>query len=243
MKPESVRIESERIASLAGPTYPRLLRRAFSILAFHLYAKPRITRTDVLTLDGFRLHVPPTVFHPKLYYTSRYLGRHVREMNLEGRQVLEVGCGSGFVSLVAASRGAAVTALDINPVAVEAASENSTLNGLDARINVLHSDLFDRLPACEFDYIFINPPFYDGKPQHIAENAWKGSGLFVRRFAAGARRFLLSSGAVIAVLSTDTDMQAVFQAFDENGFTSERLRSRRFLFETLSIVRFSPSRV
>ena len=243
MKLETARIEAERVASLKAPTHSRLLRRAFSTLAFHLYAKPCIMRTDTLMLDGFRLHVPPTVFHPKLYYTSRYLGRYVAEMALHGKKVLDVGCGSGFVSLVAASRGASVTALDINPAAVGATSENSALNGLDSQINTLQSDLFDRLPASEFDFIFVNPPFYDGTPRHIAESAWKGSGLFSRRFAATAQDYLSPSGVVIAVLSTDTDLQAVFQIFAESGYAMETLKSRRLLFETLSIVRFGRSRV
>ncbi len=226
------------------PSYPKLLRKGYSTLAFNLYAKPRITKTDTLMLDGFLLHVPPTVFHPKLYHTSRYLAHHVQKMNLDGRRVLEVGCGSGFISLVAAAKGASVTAFDINEAAVTATKKNAERNALSDRITVLQSDLFEQFTQSSrlFDYIFINPPFYDGEPLHIGEHAWKGGeqNSFIRRFASSAGRFLSDSGCIIAVLSTDTDMRAVLSVFQQNMFAMDILARKRLWFETLFILRFVP---
>jgi predicted nicotinamide N-methyase len=49
---------------------------------------------------------------------------------IEGRRILEVGCGLGLASLVLARRGADVTASDHHPLAEEFLRENAALNGL-----------------------------------------------------------------------------------------------------------------
>jgi predicted nicotinamide N-methyase len=55
--------------------------------------------------------------------------------DLAGRSVVELGCGLGVPSLVAASRGASVTAVDWAVDAIELLRENAARNGivLDAR--------------------------------------------------------------------------------------------------------------
>ncbi|MFU0827888.1 MAG: Ribosomal protein L11 methyltransferase [Lachnoclostridium sp.] len=60
------------------------------------------------------------------------------EMNL-----LDVGCGSGILSIVGAKLGAKkVTAVDIDPYAVKAAYENVQVNRIDSdKINILSGDL------------------------------------------------------------------------------------------------------
>ena len=39
-------------------------------------------------------------------------------------------------------------------------------------LEILYSDLFGNLQGKNFDYIFINPPYYPKKPQSMADNAW-----------------------------------------------------------------------
>ena len=47
-----------------------------------------------------------------------------------GTRLLDVGCGSGALSVVAARAGADVTAIDLDPVAVAATVANATANGV-----------------------------------------------------------------------------------------------------------------
>jgi ribosomal protein L11 methyltransferase len=63
--------------------------------------------------------------------------------------VLDLGCGSGVLAVAAAQLGfAPVTALDVDPAAVEAAGENARRNGVD--IEVRRADVFaDDLPTAQ----------------------------------------------------------------------------------------------
>jgi len=59
----------------------------------------------------------------------------VARADVRGARVLDLGCGSGVLSLVAVAYGAeSVVALDIEVAAVEASMANAAVNGLDDRI-------------------------------------------------------------------------------------------------------------
>jgi ribosomal protein L11 methyltransferase len=47
----------------------------------------------------------------------------------EGQHVLDVGCGSGILALAARKLGASVELCDVDPLSVQSATENFTLNG------------------------------------------------------------------------------------------------------------------
>ncbi len=60
----------------------------------------------------------------------------------EGAHVLDVGCGSGILSIAAALLGAPrVLALDIDPWAIQATRENASRNGVGARLRVVRGDV------------------------------------------------------------------------------------------------------
>jgi ribosomal protein L11 methyltransferase len=58
------------------------------------------------------------------------------ELDLEGRQVADVGCGTGILAIAAAARGARVLAVDIDPEAVEVTAENAARNGVSVEARV-----------------------------------------------------------------------------------------------------------
>ncbi|MDF3002457.1 MAG: ribosomal protein methyltransferase [Bacillota bacterium] len=56
--------------------------------------------------------------------------------------VIDVGCGSGILSIAAALLGAKdIAAVDIDPVAVEVTKENVELNGVSSKVRVYEGDL------------------------------------------------------------------------------------------------------
>jgi methylase of polypeptide subunit release factors len=137
----------------------RLFRHSVHYLSHKFILNRRSTRT--VRAAGFRLVVYPTVFHPKLFLTSEFFARFLATINLAGKRVVDVGTGSGILALAAARAGATVVALDINPNALKAATDNSCANGLGDRVTAIRSDLMSGLePDCLFDVIISNPPFF-----------------------------------------------------------------------------------
>ena len=70
-------------------------------------------------------------------------------LELERGSVLDVGCGSGVVSIAACKLGfAPVTAVDVDEAAVEAATRNAEANGVEVDVRLLDA-ASDELPAAE----------------------------------------------------------------------------------------------
>lgn len=114
--------------------------------------------------------VHPDVFPPHLTLSTKILLDFFRAMNLQQKSFLELGCGSGIISLYAASKGAIATATDINERALSFLRQNATKNKLELRI--LYSNLFQNIQNEHFDFICINPPYYPRQAKNIKEQAW-----------------------------------------------------------------------
>jgi len=70
-------------------------------------------------------------FGTGLHPTTQQALEALSTLPLEGKSVLDVGTGSGILAIAAAKRGASpVVAVDVDPLAVEAARENADRNGV-----------------------------------------------------------------------------------------------------------------
>jgi 16S rRNA (guanine1207-N2)-methyltransferase len=78
-----------------------------------------------------------------------------------GDKVLDLGCGYGAVGVYAATLTdpASVWLVDIDPIAVDYARRNLSLNGLEGA-TALVSDGFDDLQETGFTVILCNPPYH-----------------------------------------------------------------------------------
>jgi release factor glutamine methyltransferase len=59
--------------------------------------------TTVSHAAGFRLVVPPTVFHPRYCLTGEFFAKFILRLNLCGKGVADLGTGTGILALAAAT--------------------------------------------------------------------------------------------------------------------------------------------
>src|SRR5690606_6155378 len=69
--------------------------------------------------------VEPGVFPPFLTLSTKILLDFIEPAGLENKTFLELGCGCGILSIVAAKKGALVTSSDINPIALDVLRKNA----------------------------------------------------------------------------------------------------------------------
>jgi predicted nicotinamide N-methyase len=91
----------------------------------------------------------------ELWPAARALAEAVPEVS--GLRVVELGCGLGLPSLVAAAKGARVTGTDWSPDAIDLLRENASRNGLELRAEVRDwrepwNDRFDLALAADVLY-------------------------------------------------------------------------------------------
>jgi methylase of polypeptide subunit release factors len=224
---------------LSRPSIPhslprRLFRGLIHCFSYHLILRRPWTTTS--RAAGFRLAVPPTVFHPRLFLTSEYFAGFIDGLDLSGQRVAEVGTGSGILALAAARAGAShVVAIDINPNAAAAANHNARLNGLGDRVTAICSNLLAALaPRPMFDLILSSPPSFPGEPRDLADRAWH-AGPGYRDIALlfdQARDRLAPGGRLYVLFSSDSDLGLMGALIARAGFQARIAGERSILVES-----------
>jgi release factor glutamine methyltransferase len=221
----------------------RVVRKTIHFLSYHLFLKRRTT--TVSRAAGFRLLVPPTVFHPGVFITSGFFASFLSGLDLRGKRVAELGTGSGILALAAARAGAAkVIAIDINPNAVRAAGDNAEANGLGEQVRPVCSDLLTAIaPRPLFNVILSSPPSFAGEPLDLADRAWH-AGPNYRDIASlfdQSRERLAPGGCVYVLLSSDSNLDLLGRLMEQAGFRAQLVAKRSILFESFLIYELLPS--
>jgi len=95
--------------------------------------------------------------------------------------VIDVGCGSGVLAIIAAKLGAKrVFAVDKSPDVVEVGTRNAIANGVGDRVTFLQGDLFDPIEEVKADVIIGD---VSGVPDDLADD----SGWFPTKGGGGPR--------------------------------------------------------
>jgi ribosomal protein L3 glutamine methyltransferase len=76
-------------------------------------------------------------------------------------QILDLCCGSGCIGIAAAAYipGSQVDLVDISSDVLQVAKQNVAEYDLQQRVSIYQSDLFEALPAKQYDLIVSNPPY------------------------------------------------------------------------------------
>ena len=163
------------------------------------------------------------------------LRRLIRETPLvRDKTVLEIGTGSGLISLCALQYGAAkAVATDVNPAAVANAQHNAERMGLADRLEVRRVPLEDRgaftviAPDEKFDLIISNPPWVDKAPSAVDEFALYDEDFYLlNSLIEGMRSRLNPGGKGLFAYGTVTGIRTLIAQAQHNGMETDILDDR-----------------
>jgi len=114
-------------------------------------------------------------------------------------RAFDIGAGTGVLSAVLARRGLQVMATELDNRALGCARENIARLGLDARVEVVQTDLF---PEGRAPLVVCNPPWLPGKPSSAIEYAiYDPDSRMLRAFLAGLGAHLDADGEGWLIMS------------------------------------------
>ena len=194
-------------------------------------------------MHGTWLLVLPGVLNPKLFRTGAFLAQTLLgDLVPPGARVLDMGTGTGVGAVFAARRADRVLAVDINPAAVRCARLNARLHGLEHKIEVRQSDLFEALPRERFDVVLFNPPYLKGTPRDAFEGALFSPDV-IARFLTQLPTHLEPNGRAYLLLSTVADLDAILADVRKAGFTIALRAEKKYFNETLVLFELRRRRV
>jgi len=158
-------------------------------------------------LGEFRFYVDERVIIPRSYFLE-IIPRLAAKR--KARRVVDVCTGSGCLAVLLAEAfpGAEVDAIDLSRDALEVAKINVREHGLERRVRLWESDVFDAVPAAKYDVILSNPPYEPSAhvdaqdPEFAAEPRMAHDGgvdgmVIVRKLLRQARERLAPRGIVV----------------------------------------------
>jgi SAM-dependent methyltransferase len=171
------------------------LRELLGMVGAHEWRRKGV---EVPALGG-RVHPHYGVFAPVRGEYVQLVADELGGRDLAGRTAFDVGTGTGVLAILAARRGARVTATDLDARAVACARENAARLGVADRVEVVQADLF---PAGRADLVLCNPPWLPERPATALDRAvYDPGGAFLSGFVGGLCDHLAPGGEGLLVIS------------------------------------------
>lgn len=129
-------------------------------------------KNKVFHYNGLKIEL-----HPEVYEPAEDTFQVLEAIKINGdEKVLEIGAGSGLISLECARQGARVVCTDINPYACEYVELNFLKNSslIKGNLKVRKGDLFSPIKKDEkFDIIIFNPPYLPtNSDERVGGSGW-----------------------------------------------------------------------
>jgi len=166
--------------------------------------------------------------HPGVYGTSADTELMIDTVEINKNETfLEIGCGSGAVSIAIAKRAKSGIGVDVNELAVANSQFNAERHQAN-NLQLLRSDLFEKI-SDKFDVIIFNPPYNDYEPSDdIDKMFWDGNNEIKRRFFQEASNYLKDNGKIYFGWAnfSDLDLDLPFRLAQENKLEVIGLKSK-----------------
>lgn len=181
--------------------------------------------------------------HPEVYEPAEDTFLFAENLDIQrSDEVLEIGTGTGLITVYAAQRTKRVVATDINRNAIKCALKNTIANRT-YNIELREGNLFDPVEGEKFDLILFNTPYLPTSPDERLDeelNAAFDGGLDGRdtidAFIDQVKDYLNSEGRVQMVQSSLSDNQKTLTKLEELGFEAEITASKKCFFEEIVVI-------
>jgi release factor glutamine methyltransferase len=194
----------------------------------------------VRIVDNDRLNI--TVF-PGVYPPSEdtYLLLDALDIR-QDEAFLEVGCGAGIITLIAAKKTRNIVSLDSSFEAVRNTLENLKRNNLQNYCHIIESDLLGALSSSiKFSLIVFNPPYLPKNGEYTdLDHALVGGQTGVeltQRFVRQAADHLLKGGRIFVVVSNHANVESIRKTMIECGFVVDTVSEESLFFEKIQVLR------
>ncbi len=157
------------------------------------------------------------------FLAARFIERVIGSFKERSIDVVDIGTGTGFLGLVAASaenvRHVVFADIDKNAVALAKHNYETNKAGLRAECEFTHSDLFSNIKK-HFDLIVFNAPYLRHEQNREGETArqWDGGkeGIEISiRFLEQAKAHLNENGRMVLVASSLSNQHALEKKIKE----------------------------
>lgn len=143
------------------------------------------------------------------------------------QRILDVGCGSGLIAIMAAQRcpTATITGIEIDNEAASQAAENAESSPWAERIKIICKDFLKFCPEETFDTIVSNPPYFNNSlkcPNEKRNKARHDDSLPCNEFLTHANRLLSPNGTLSVIIPTDQQETWLTEA-EECGYKAKRI--------------------
>ncbi|MBP3383517.1 MAG: methyltransferase [Tidjanibacter sp.] len=160
------------------------------------------------------------------------LGAWVR-LDESHRRILDIGCGTGLVALMAAQRtaqwSAEVVGVEIDSPSATEAANNFTASPWSDRLSVVECAVQEYHTDTPFDHIVSNPPYFVNSllsPDEARTNARHTTTLTFDALAHSASRLLAEDGLLSVVLPCDVASDMVLASARCGLFLTRRMDVR-----------------
>lgn len=185
--------------------------------------------------DGFKLIINPGVFHPGFFFSTKYFYSFIKKLTLTKQKALEIGSGSGLLSLLLCKKKCIVTAIDVCELATQNTKLNFELNKncLTSNFKIITSNLFENLQNNIYDLIIINPPYFFKAPINDAEKAWYcgNNGEYFEQLFYQLPLHIHSSTSIYIILADNCDIEKITAIAQKYNCTFTLRESKKIFWE------------
>lgn len=190
--------------------------------------------------DGLKLTVLKGVFHPKYYFSSICFYEFLKKQNFKAKQFIEIGCGSGFLSLLAYKLGAVVTAIDIDENAISCTKLNFKKNfTAQHTAQIIKSNVFLNINPKIADIICVNPPYFFNEVKLQSQLAWNcgKNGEFFEKLFSQLNLFTNASTQTFLILADNCEIDRIKSMASDYNIVFELVFQKKIKWENNYIFR------